>query len=267
MPVCGFAFLSNLILFIIKLYIGLSCNSISIYSDGINNMFDGISALLTAVCLGLLGKKLLIGSASTLKRTEELLSLVLSTLVLISGGYFAYTSLERLIYPTPIWFSMKYLHLLGATALFKLLMFLVFRFAGKKSDSQVIKIMAYDCVLDFFITSVTIVSLWVSAKGSFSLDAFCGLFISAVIITGAVKILFSFIKKVIGYVPAETRERIAVILEDEGIAISDVELFFEHNDRITGYISFEISQQREKAELLYDRIKEETDIVMKTVIK
>ena len=230
-------------------------------------MFDGISALLTAVCLGFIGRRLLVGSSATVKKAENLLSLVLSTLVLISGAYFAYTSLERFIYPTPIWFSMKYLYLLGATALFKLVMFLVFRSAGRKTDSRVIKIMSYDCILDFFITTVALVSLWVSARGSFSLDAFCGLFISTVIIVGAVKMLSEFIKNVTGYVSSEKRESIGEILECAGIDLSRAEVFFEYRDGITGYISFEDSQQREKAELLYDKIRKETDIVMKTVIK
>ena len=230
-------------------------------------MFDGISALLTAVCLGFLGRRLLVGSSATVRKTEELLSLILSTLVLISGVYFAYTSLERFIYPTPIWFSMKYLYLLGATALFKLVMFLVFRTAVRKTDSRVIKIMSYDCILDFFITTVALVSLWVSASGSFSLDAFCGLFISAVITVGAVKMLSEFIRSITGYVSAEKRERIGEILESADIDLAGAEVFFEHNDGITGYISFENSQQREKAELLYDKIRKETDITMKTVTK
>ncbi len=266
-PVCVFGFLANLTLFLIKLYIGLSSNSISIYSDGINNMFDGLSALLAAVCLGFLGKKLIVGSSSTVKRAEELLSLLLSALVFISGAYFAYTSLERLIYPTPIWFSMKYLYLLAGTAVSKLVMFLVYRTANKRLRSQVVKIMGFDCILDFFITSVTLVSLWVSAKGSFSLDAFCGLFISAVIISTSVKSLFEYIRKVTGYVSAEKRERLGEILSQAGVSISSTDLFFEYGDGITGYISFETSSQREQAELLYDKIREETDITLITVIK
>ncbi|MBR5826653.1 MAG: cation transporter [Clostridia bacterium] len=262
-----FGFLSNLTLFIIKLYVGLSCNSISIYSDGINNMFDGLSVLLTALCLGFFGKSLLIGTSAAVRKTEELLSLILSTLVFISGIYFAYTSLERLIYPTPIWFSMKYLYLLMGTALFKLIMFLVYRRANRRLDSQVVKIMSVDCILDFFITAVTIISLFVSARGSFSLDAFCGLFISTVIIISAVKGLFDFIRRVIGYVPAEKRERLGEILSEGGIDLSRTDVFFAYESEVTGYISFENSHEREKAELLYGRIKEETEITLKTVIK
>ena len=37
--------LINLILFLVKLSVGLSANSISIYSDAINNLFDCIRAV------------------------------------------------------------------------------------------------------------------------------------------------------------------------------------------------------------------------------
>ncbi len=36
------AFLCNFALFLIKMYVGLASNSISIYSDGINNLFDSV---------------------------------------------------------------------------------------------------------------------------------------------------------------------------------------------------------------------------------
>ncbi|MBQ1242943.1 MAG: cation transporter, partial [Clostridia bacterium] len=42
-----FAFVCNLLLFGVKLYVGLASGSISIYSDGINNFFDCLSGALT----------------------------------------------------------------------------------------------------------------------------------------------------------------------------------------------------------------------------
>ncbi|MBR3817179.1 MAG: cation transporter [Clostridia bacterium] len=266
MPVCVFAFVSNLALFLVKLYVGLSSNSISIYSDGVNNMFDGLGALLTAVTLGILGRSLLVGAVAVKRKTEELLSLVLSALVLCGGAYFAYTSLERLIYPTPVWFSMKYLYILAATATFKLVMFFVYRFMNRKIGSSTVKVMTYDCLLDFCITAVTVVSLAVSAAGSFSVDAVCGLGISAVIITGAVKMLTDKLRRVSGYVPAEKRELIEDLLKKHGFEKEKTEISFFYEESITGYISFADFPDRERVELLYKEIKQETDITMKTVI-
>ncbi len=265
MPVCFFGFISNITLFLIKLYVGLSSNSISIYSDGINNMFDGISALVTLICIGALAKNILVGTKALVKKAEELLSLMLCISVLISGVYFGYNSLERLMYPTPIWFSMKYLYILIATALAKLGMHFVYRLMNKKARSEVVRIMSYDCILDFFITSVTVVSLIASSKGTFSVDAFCGIFISAVIIFGAVKMLISHLKKLVGYVPAENREEIERIFSENGIDSEELDIAFSYENDIAGYISYENSETEKKAELLYEEIKKATDINLKTV--
>ena len=42
---CAAAFVLNVALFSVKLYVGLCANSISIYSDAVNNMFDSLSGL------------------------------------------------------------------------------------------------------------------------------------------------------------------------------------------------------------------------------
>ena len=51
--VCAIAFSVNLLLFFIKLYIGLRSNSISIYSDAVNNLFDSLSGLVTLIFMSL----------------------------------------------------------------------------------------------------------------------------------------------------------------------------------------------------------------------
>lgn len=229
-------------------------------------MFDALGALLTAVALGALGKSLFTGSRAVMRRAEELLSLALSVLVLISGAYFAYTSLERLMYPTPIWFSMKYLSVLIATALFKLIMFFVYRLMNKRAQSQTVKVMTWDCMLDFCITAVTVVSLAISARGSFSFDALCGLAISAVIITGAFRMLADKLRRLSGYVSAEKREVIEAFFSEHGIDSAKVQIIFIYEEELTGYISFGDEASREKAEALYEAVRQQTDITLKTVI-
>ena len=47
----------------------------------------------------------------------------------------------------------KYLWLIVGTTFVKLLMIFVFRYLGKKAESPVIRVMAVDGVLDFFVLS------------------------------------------------------------------------------------------------------------------
>ena len=262
---CTVAFVCNLALFFTKLYIGLSANSICIYSDAVNNLFDGLSAVITLICIGTLAKSYLIGSDKMLHKAERLMSGVLSLTVLFSGAYFAYSSFERLMYPAPLWFSMRYFYVLAGTALAKLVMFFIYKAMNKAVGSDTVKVMAYDCVLDFFITAVTVISLIASATGFFSADAFCGIGISVLVIIGAVKLLRESVRTVIGYVPEEVREKTEQLLTEAGIDCSKLSAEFVCGEETVCYISYSDSDTMEKAERLYSDIKKETHISMKTL--
>ena len=211
----AFAFTVNLLLFAVKLYIGLSLNSISIYSDGINNLFDSLSGGLALGCLLFLSADKTLISKALIRNCENLLSFIMSVIVGIAGFSFAYSSLERLMYPTPVWYREKYFYILIATALIKLLMHFIFKALGKKTPSPVIRVMAFDSLLDFFVTAVTVMTLLASKQGSYSFDAFCGIGISLVILVSAVKMVISSAAKLIGFIPKEKREILEEILTQE----------------------------------------------------
>ncbi|MGN1118336.1 MAG: cation transporter, partial [Acutalibacteraceae bacterium] len=121
--VCSVAFSVNIILFFIKLYIGLRTNSISIYSDAVNNLFDSLSGLLTLVTLSLIIKNADLSTEGTVRKSEQLFSFLMALAVAFTGFYFAYSSVERLMYPTPVWYTGLFLAVLILTALIKAGMF------------------------------------------------------------------------------------------------------------------------------------------------
>ena len=205
----------NLILFAVKLYIGLSLNSISIYSDGVNNLFDSLSGGLALGCMLFFSADKGLISKAVAKNSENLLSFIMSVIVGIAGFSFAYSSLERLMYPTPVWYREKYLYILIATALVKLIMHFIFKALGRKTPSPVIRVMAFDSLLDFFVTTVTVMTLFASKQGSYSFDAFCGIGISVIILVSAVKMVVSSVGKLIGYVPKEKREALEEAFDRE----------------------------------------------------
>ena len=187
----------NLTLFAVKLYVGLASGSISIYSDGINNFFDSVSGALTVCSMMALAKVQNENAERIVARTQHLLSFVMSVVVAISGFYFAYNSLERFVYPTPVNYMEKYLWLIVGTTFVKLLMIFVFRFLGKKAESSVIKVMAVDGVLDFFVSAVTVLTLVLTKNGGYAYDAVFGLVIGIIIMVGAIRLVISSVKAII----------------------------------------------------------------------
>ncbi|MBQ4266647.1 MAG: cation diffusion facilitator family transporter [Clostridia bacterium] len=192
-----FAFVCNLLLFLVKLYVGLASGSISIYSDGINNFFDCLSGALAFGSIIALSRIKSEEGGKIVERTQHLLSFIMSVIVAISGFYFAYNSLERFVYPTPVNYMTKYLWIIVGTTLVKLLMIFVFRFLGKKAESPVIRVMAVDGVLDFFVSGVTVLTLVLTKNGGYAYDAVCGLVIGILVTVGAIKLVVSSVKAII----------------------------------------------------------------------
>ena len=199
----------NLVLFSVKLFIGLSANSISVYSDAVNNLFDSLSGMLT------LGSVFFAGAGYFAKKTEQLLSLIIACFIGISGIYFLYSSSERLMYPTPVWYTQKYFILLCATTAVKLLLYFVLKKLSAKGSSPVTRLMATDSLLDFFIGLTTLLTLLLSKGGNYAFDAVCGITISIVIIISAVKAAASAVKQLINYVDKAKREAIDKLLSEE----------------------------------------------------
>lgn len=258
--VCVFAFGSNLILFFVKLYIGLSANSISIFSDAVNNLFDSLSGLLTFVCLAIVMKATDISTRSVVRKTEQLLSLIMSIIVAFAGFYFAYSSLERLMYPTPVWYTEKYLIMLIITAIAKIAMWLVYRLWSKKVTSPVISVMSFDCILDFFITSVTVLTLILSKNESYSFDAIFGILISTVIVISAVKMMISQAGKLINYVSLDRRKAVEEALSVlEGEVTVETVTYYSDEDHTNAYIKIKSSE--------YEKIKDKLEQVKTDCMK
>lgn len=192
----------NLLLFFTKLFIGLSANSISIYSDAINNLFDSVGALLTVCFISFLN------NSSFADKCEQLLTFIISCLICFTGGYFLYSSTERLMYPTPVWYTTKYFVVLCITSAVKLMLFIILRRVAVKNNSAVVKLISTDSLLDFFIGCTTVLTLLLSAGGKYAADAVCGILISIIILISAIKSAVTAVKMLINYVSKEKREQI-----------------------------------------------------------
>lgn len=244
--VCAVAFSVNIILFFVKLYIGLRTNSISIYSDAINNLFDSLSGLMTLISLTLIMKNADFSTEGTVRKSEQMFSFLMSLAVAFSGFYFAYSSLERLMYPTPVWYTNIYLTALILTAAVKLGMFFFYRIFSAKTASPVIKVMVYDSLLDFFITAVTVLTLYISGKGNFAFDAVIGIIISTAIIISAVKLIISNAKSLVNFVSADKRKEIEDILKSHGAVIERIS-YITVSDHTQAYIKAEFDNSEDIA--------------------
>lgn len=214
----------NLLLFFTKLYVGLSVNSVAIYTDALNSLADGAICFTAVIGFYFISSKASERYPFGTGKAEDLLSLVISAVIVVTGGAFAFISLERLMYPVPVWFSSVYAVIIAVTAVVKLFLALFFGTVSKKNKSQSIKGFAADSILDFFITLCTLISFTLSAKISFSLDGIAGMVISIVLIIQGIKMTVSACKKISGKRNDALCESAKALLEkDEDIVVADIQ--------------------------------------------
>lgn len=184
----------NFILFLIKLYVGISTNSLAIYCDSINNLGDTFSCLIA-----------ILGFIFVLKTNEEkkggriqsLSSFVIGLIVAVTGASCVYSGLERFMYPLPISYSRNYALLISATALVKLIMGLVYIRINKKNPSPVFKTLILDSFLDFAITVSAVSSFFLIEKLGFTIDGIVGIAIGTVIFISSAKSVWQQAKNLV----------------------------------------------------------------------
>ena len=196
--ICAAAAAVNLALFLVKLYIAMVSNSISIYVDSLNSLADSLVLILSFagfyICLAKPDEKYPFGFG----KTEELINVLLSTVILVTGFAFAYTSLQRFMYPVPVWYSVKYAVALLIGAAVKLGLFFVFRASSKKYNSQVFSNLTLDSILDFLISVCIVVSFTLTQRVGYAVDSVMGMAAAAVIIINGIKSVLLSIKTIIG---------------------------------------------------------------------
>lgn len=205
----------NLTLSILKIYIGLRTNCISILSDGYNNMGDFGGNVIGAVGIGLSGKKPSEKYPHGLGRLEDLVTFLMLIVFAIVGFYFVYSSVERLFFHPPIMFAWWSFGVVAATAAVKAAMYFGYAAAYRRFPSPVIRANMLDSLLDTAITLMTLLSYGLSAISAFQFDSLFGIIIGVTILVSIVKSAVRTLKKLIGDDTAT--DKAVEILSDAGV--------------------------------------------------
>ena len=175
--------LVNFALFAVKLYVGVSTNSLSIYCDAINNLGDTVSGIIASVGFATAIKLQTVAA----RRAQSLATFVIGIILALTGAYFAYNGLERLMYPTPVSYLKKYALLIGVTALVKVAMAVFYFFIYRRGKNVVIKTLLTDSILDTGITCATLMSLYLVQKINYAVDGYFAIALGLVIAISAIK--------------------------------------------------------------------------------
>ena len=173
----------NLLLFAVKLYIGNAAFSLTIYCDAINNLGDTFSCGVAMLGFVLAVK---LGDRRSL-RAQSLAAFVISIVIAMTGLFFVYRGLDRLLYPAAVAYTNNYIAIIVGTIFAKLILGALLVRLNKKAPSPITKALALDSFLDCFITLFTLMSTLLVTKVNFAFDAYFALLCGSAITAEAVR--------------------------------------------------------------------------------
>jgi cation diffusion facilitator family transporter len=191
----------NVLLFSIKLSVGLIVSSIAIMADAFNNLSDAASSLITILGFKLSNKPADREHPFGHGRIEYLSALIVAFMVMLVGLQFIKSSFERIINPTQVTFELIPFILLLVSISFKIWLSRFNRFIGEKIDSSALKAAATDALGDVFTTACVVISFLASKFTTLPIDGYIGMFVAFFIVYSGFNLVRDTINPLLGEAP------------------------------------------------------------------
>lgn len=191
----------NVLLFAGKLIAGMLSGSVAIVSDAFNNLSDAGSSIISLVGFKLSNKKSDPQHPFGHGRLEYISGLCVSFLIILMGVELGKASIEKIIEPAQVKFSLLTAAILAASVLVKLYMALYNSRIGKRLNAVTMKAMAKDSLSDAVATSVVLMSMIVAKLADIAIDGYCGVVVAAFILFTGITAARDTISPLLGQKP------------------------------------------------------------------
>ena len=171
-----------------KLIIGTISGSVSITADAMNNLTDAASAIVTLIGFKLAEKPADKDHPYGHARYEYLSGLAVAALILIIGFELGKTSLEKVLNPSPVAFSVPLVVVLVGSILVKLWLALFNTSLGKHIGSGTLLATAADSRNDVISTGAVLLAALVERFTGLQVDGYMGLAVSAFILYSGISL-------------------------------------------------------------------------------
>ncbi len=220
-----FGIISNALLCVFKLIVGIIGNSITIVADAINNLSDAGSSVVTLVGFKLSATPPDNDHPFGHARYEYVTSLLVSVTVLFIGILLLKSSIEKCITPEAVSVNVYTYVVLGAAIAMKLVQMLIYLDFSKAINSGALKASAADSRNDVLATVAVLISTIVidvagdKISPQVSVDGIMGIAVSAFIIVSSILLVKESISPILGEKPPkELVDKItAKILSYDGV--------------------------------------------------
>ncbi|OFI07446.1 ferrous-iron efflux pump FieF [Clostridium acetireducens DSM 10703] len=193
--------IANILLFIVKIFVGFITNSIAVIADAVNNLSDAASSIITIIGFKLASKPADAEHPFGHGRIEYISGLIVSFMVMLVGFEFIKTSFKRIINPTNINFQLMPFLLLLVSILTKIWLSYFNKYIGKTIDSSALQASSLDALGDVFTSSCVALSLLASKWTSTPIDGYVGVLVSIFILYSGFSLTKETLDPILGEAP------------------------------------------------------------------
>lgn len=193
----------NVLLCAGKLVAGFISGSVSVVADAVNNLSDASSSVVTLIGFRLAAKPADEKHPFGYHRIEYFSGLAVAVMIVVIGVELIKTSVEKIISPEPVEFSVPLAAVLIASMLVKAWMALFNSKLGKKINSPALTATVADSRNDVITTAGVLASCIVGKLTGLRIDGYMGVAVALFIIWSGIGIAKDTISPLLGEAPDE----------------------------------------------------------------
>lgn len=191
----------NIILFSVKLIIGIISNSIAVTADAFNNLSDGVSSVITIIGFKIANKPADEKHPFGHGRIEYISAIIVSFMVLLVGFEFIKASFNRILHPSLIKFEIIPFILILLSIVAKIWLSKFNKYIGNKIDSSTLKASSFDAFSDVITSSCVALSLAISNFTSLPVDGYIGILIALFVMYSGFSLIKETLNPLLGEAP------------------------------------------------------------------
>jgi len=212
--------LCNLVLFAMKMLVGTISGSVAITADALNNLSDATSSIVTFVGFKLSERPADEDHPYGHARYEYLSGLAVAAMIVVIGFELAKTSLDKILHPAEVLFSLPVCIVLVGSILVKLWMSLFNRYLGKYVNSSALLATAADSRNDVISTAAVLVAGIVGTLSGLRVDGYMGMAVAIFIMYSGAMMAKETISPLLGETASpELRSLIVSVIGEEPMVL------------------------------------------------
>lgn len=263
--------LLNVVLSVSKIVVGIISGFISILADGLNNLSDCGSSVVSYMSFRMSSKPADKEHPYGHERIEYVSSMAVAFVILIIAFELAMESINNIISPKTLEFSIIAVVVLVCSIVVKAGMFIFNNCMAKKINSDLLKATAVDSLSDSISTTAVLVSVLIGRFAGVYIDGYVGVLVALLIAWSGIKILKETASKLIGQAPDRElvlQVKTRILSRKEVLGIHDLNIYSYGPNKYFASVHIEVDAKVDVIESheLIDEIEreflEETNIAL-----